>query len=69
MPWWGRSSDTSSKAASNEASKEAPKETTQDAAAFDPNRLPNREKLPQSLQKIVDKADHEDNFYDEIVSG
>jgi len=37
--------------------------------AFDPAKLPDREKLPRSLQKIVDKADKEENFYNELVEG
>jgi fission process protein 1 len=28
-----------------------------------------REKLPPTLQKIVDKADKEENFYDELWEG
>ncbi|PMD62585.1 uncharacterized protein K444DRAFT_523896 [Hyaloscypha bicolor E] len=34
-----------------------------------PNGLPEPEKLPPALQKIVDKADKEDNFYDELYDG
>lgn len=34
-----------------------------------PNGLPKPEKLPPSLQKIIDKADKEDNFYDELYDG
>jgi mitochondrial fission process protein 1 len=33
------------------------------------NGLPEPEKLPPALQKIVDKADKEDNFYDELYDG
>ncbi len=43
-------------------SKDVPKD-------FDPAKLPTREKLPRDLQKIVDREDKEDNFYNEIVSG
>lgn len=39
------------------------------AAPFDPNKLPNREKLPPALQNIVDKQDKEDNFFEELVDG
>jgi hypothetical protein len=31
--------------------------------------LPPPEKLPSSLQNIIDKADREDNFYDELYDG
>jgi len=34
-----------------------------------PSSLPKNEMLPQSLQAIVDKADREDNFYDELYDG
>jgi len=34
-----------------------------------PNGLPEPGKLPPSLQKIIDKADKEDNFYDELYDG
>lgn len=37
-------------------------------APFDP-RLPDREKLPPALQKIVEKQDREENFFDELVDG
>ena len=35
---------------------------------FDPTKLPAREKLPDGLQKIVDKTD-KDDFYDDLVEG
>ena len=34
-----------------------------------PKGLPKAEKLPTSLQKIVDKADSEENLYDELYDG
>lgn len=34
-----------------------------------PKGLPEPEKLPPALQKIIDKADKEDNFYDELYDG
>lgn len=34
-----------------------------------PTGLPNREKLPKSLQSIVDKADKDESFYDELYDG
>jgi fission process protein 1 len=34
-----------------------------------PNELPEPEKLPSSFQRIIDKADSEDNFYDELYDG
>jgi mitochondrial fission process protein 1 len=38
-------------------------------AGFDPGKLPERERLPAKLQTIVDRADKEDNFYDDLVTG
>lgn len=70
--WWGKGQDKP---------KDPPKEpepntTAKDAAnaapavaGFDPDKLPEREKLPKKLQKIIDKSDKEENFYDEIVEG
>jgi len=34
-----------------------------------PTSLPEPEKLPPALQKIIDKADKEENFYDELYDG
>jgi fission process protein 1 len=34
-----------------------------------PTDLPDPEKLPPALQKIIDKADKEENFYDELYDG
>ena len=34
-----------------------------------PGDLPKPEKLPDAFQKIIDKADNEDNFYDELYDG
>ncbi|KAN0096430.1 Mitochondrial 18 KDa protein (MTP18) domain containing protein [Hyaloscypha variabilis] len=34
-----------------------------------PSGLPEPEKLPPALQRIIDKADKEDNFYDELYDG
>ncbi|EFX06131.1 hypothetical protein CMQ_4200 [Grosmannia clavigera kw1407] len=38
-------------------------------AGFSEEKLPDSKKLPRSLQKIVDKEEHDDNFYDEVMSG
>lgn len=62
---WGRSQDKTPK----ESTPEAPKDAGKEPAAPDPNKLPNREKLPAALQQIVDKSDKEDNFFDELVEG
>lgn len=72
--WWGKSPDKPAEPpkepspASTVAGK-AEKAVEQTAKQFDPDKLPDRQKLPPSLQKIIDKADKEDNFYDELVAG
>lgn len=38
-------------------------------AAFDPNKLPERQKLSPALQKIVDKQERDDNYFDELYDG
>lgn len=76
--WWPWSGSSDKPAGTpttqNEPPKPSPPESaTKDlkkaAAEFDPNKLPNREKLPPKLQKIVEKADKEENFFDELVDG
>ena len=34
-----------------------------------PTDLPKPEKLPPALQKIIDRADKEENLYDELYDG
>ncbi|KUI68124.1 Mitochondrial fission process protein 1 [Cytospora mali] len=69
--WWGNSPDKDPKASAKEtpAADPSKKANAKDAIPFDPNKLPNREKLPPALQKIVEKADKEENFFDELVEG
>ena len=69
MWWpWGSGSDktegssSSSPAQTNSAKPSPP-------ADFDPAKLPKREKLPSKLQKIVEKQDKDENFFDELVDG
>ncbi|KAI1209844.1 mitochondrial 18 KDa protein-domain-containing protein [Annulohypoxylon truncatum] len=68
--WWGKGSDKSE--ASKDKQSEAPPakvDPRKDATLFDPDKLPDRRELPKSLQKIVDKSDRDDNFFDELVEG
>ena len=75
--WWGKDSDNSKKepaqpaAPTTSASQpvDPRKEPTATTTSFDPDRLPARKKLPASLQAISDKADKDENFYDELVDG
>lgn len=68
--WWGKNSDKDPKAAAEATPAKPGKDAgAKDAAHFDPNKLPNHEKLPPALQKIIEKSDKEDNFFDELVEG
>lgn len=65
MPWWGKSSDPKPEAPQDANDKS----DTSQGKTFDPDRLPAREKLPVSLQKIVDMADKDNSFFDNVVEG
>ncbi|KAK3389360.1 mitochondrial 18 KDa protein-domain-containing protein [Podospora didyma] len=73
-PWSNKSSDapTTPAKGSPPETKLAPSttvETKKSTDKFDPNKLPEREKLPPKLQNIIDKNDKDDNFFDELVEG
>lgn len=59
MPWWGKS--TESKDSKPDQARE-PNASSQ--GSFDPDKLPERHKLPKGMQKIVEKADADSRFYD-----
>ncbi|PNP55454.1 hypothetical protein THARTR1_04284 [Trichoderma harzianum] len=63
MGWWGKSSDSKPEQQQQQQQQEAPKEHV-----FDP-KLPKAEKLPRGLQKIVDKADKDESFFDSVKEG
>lgn len=80
--WWGKGSDDKDPKASppSTAGAEASTDprydksktnntTTSPPAAFDPNKLPARQKLSPALQKIVDKQERDDNYFDELYDG
>jgi fission process protein 1 len=85
MSWWGKSPDKPSETPKASPSADYPpkpepppsqqsQQTAQKAAdnvkaAFNPEKLPAREKLPDKLQQIVDKSDREESFYNELVDG
>ncbi|KAI1131345.1 mitochondrial 18 KDa protein-domain-containing protein [Nemania abortiva] len=59
-----------------EKAPEAPPKTTatnadprKDATEFDPNKLPPRRQLPKGLQKIVEKSDKDESFFDDLKEG
>ena len=65
MPWWGKSKDP--KASEPEASP--PASVPDKKGAFDPEKLPDRHKLPAKLQKMLDDSDKDGNVFDDIVDG
>jgi fission process protein 1 len=76
--WWpwsgGSDKPTGTSTQQNEApksssSQNATNDVRKKAGEFDPNKLPQREKLPPKLQKIIEKSDKEENFFDELVDG
>ncbi|KAI9158238.1 Mitochondrial fission process protein [Paramyrothecium foliicola] len=70
MPWWGKSQDAKSEPqAQDPKPSNDQKDTSPLSKAFDPDKLPDREKLPKALQKIVDKADQDGSFFDNVVEG
>ncbi|KAI1356265.1 mitochondrial 18 KDa protein-domain-containing protein [Xylaria sp. FL0043] len=57
-----------------EKAPEAPSATTanephKDATEFDPDKLPPRRQLPKALQKIVEKSDKDESFFDDLKDG
>lgn len=60
MGWWGKSSEVKA--------EEQQRKQAQSEGAFDPT-LPKAEKLPKELQKLVDKADKDESFFDSIKEG
>jgi fission process protein 1 len=76
MPWWGKSQDAKpeQQAAQPQALQQDPTPSNDQNGAplsktFDPDKLPDREKLPKALQKIVDKADQDESIFDDVVEG
>lgn len=81
MSWWGKGPDKDKPqappASPSPAATGQPIEpvetsvTSKDAAKkeFNPSHLPERKKLSGKLQNIVDKSDHDDSFYEELVEG
>ncbi|KAF9874638.1 hypothetical protein CkaCkLH20_07775 [Colletotrichum karsti] len=63
--WWGNKKAEEPK----ESSKDKDSGNGNGAKNFDPDRLPPHQKLPKALQKIVDRSDKEENFFDELVDG
>lgn len=65
MPWWGKPKEPKEPKA--EPSPDA--NADQQKQAFDPDKLPAREKLPRRLQNIVEKSDQDSRFFDDVIDG
>lgn len=65
MSWLGKPKEP--KPPKPEQSPDA--DTSQEKQAFDPDKLPDREKLPKRLQNIIDKSDQDSRFFDDVVDG
>lgn len=44
-------------------------EPRKDATDFDPDKLPERRQLPKGLQKIIEKSDKDESFFDDLKEG
>lgn len=64
MSWWGKKGPDKPSVESHDAASKS----SRPVAGHDANQ-PERSKLPPKLQKMVDKSDKEDNFFDELVDG
>lgn len=64
MGWWGKSSDPKPE----QQQQQQQQQEAQKESVFDP-KLPKAEKLPKGLQKILDKADKDESFFDSIKEG
>ncbi|KAK3898964.1 mitochondrial fission process protein 1 [Staphylotrichum tortipilum] len=65
--WWPWSSGSSKTESSSPSTPQTDTKNPPPPADFDPAKLPKREKLPSKLQKIVEKQDKDENFFDELV--
>ncbi len=71
--WWGKGSSDKPEVSKENKTPEAPPsakvDPRKDATAFDPDKLPERRELPKGMQKIVETADRDDNFFEELAEG
>ncbi|KAI0404144.1 mitochondrial 18 KDa protein-domain-containing protein [Xylaria palmicola] len=66
--FWGKGPDKKpeEKAPSAPATNSEPRK---DETEFDPDKLPPRRQLPTALQKIVEKSDKDESFFDDLKEG
>ncbi|PHH66788.1 hypothetical protein CDD81_5920 [Ophiocordyceps australis] len=62
---WGGSSEESKKQAQSRDTNAS----SQASSTFDPNRLPEKHKLPKGLQNIIEEADQDSRFFDDLKDG
>ncbi|PHH83506.1 hypothetical protein CDD82_57 [Ophiocordyceps australis] len=62
---WGGSSDEAKKQA-QDGNRNA---SSQASSTFDPNKLPEKHKLPKDLQNIIDESDKDSRFFDDLKDG
>lgn len=62
MPWWSWSKESKPE----QDLKQTP---SSNSSAFNPDKLPDRHQLPKDLQTIVDKADADGRFFDDLRQG
>lgn len=71
-PWGGGSDKPTGHSPPQNDPPKPPQDATahlNKAAADAHAKHPSREKLPPKLQKIIEKEDKEENFFDELVEG
>ncbi|RYC60224.1 hypothetical protein CHU98_g5979 [Xylaria longipes] len=67
--FWGKGPDKKSEDKAPEASPATSIEPRKDAKEFDPDKLPDRRQLPKGLQKIIEKSDKDESFFDDLKEG
>lgn len=61
--------DANDAQAADDKAREQTSHAQDDKKSSDRDMQPRSGKLPAALQRIVDKQDREDNFYNELVDG
>ena len=67
MGWWGKPSEPTV-VSQPESKPESSPNSTQDRS-FDPEKLPELKKLPKKLQEVIDRADQDSSFFDNLKDG
>lgn len=68
MPWWWKSSDSKESKPESQRPNESAEASGKEPSISD--KLPPKPKqLPPALQKIVDKADKDSTFFEDVSEG